>query len=196
MTTDIVDINAWRRITDKAKAKIKVKASEHVRKQAMKVFEYVLKQTPQQTGTLVSNWHLVVGASNVRGFSAPLSDSAAWPDGKSPYIGWSKDSSGKWIADKSGYQAPFHAGMTESMVGPRSQAQAKLPVIKWNSKIAIINTAPYAGSLAEGTATMGKGQELEYRDPNVAHTDPGVLFGPFWNIKTATITKFNYLKGI
>lgn len=199
MITISTDMNAWKKMTEAHKRRIKSTATEYVRKKTLEIFTYVLKQTPQLTGTLVQNWTLVVGSANIKGFPAYQVRNTTWPAGKSPYISYNTnktDQMGNWIANTSNYESPRAAGDPQAIKAALSLAVLDLDRLKWNSKILITNTAEYAYDLTQPDKTVGWDEyerEFEFRNANVAATDEGMLEGEIWNIKPMTIMRFKYL---
>jgi hypothetical protein len=194
---EIKNANAWKAKTQAMRKRVKTSATEHVRSQALKVFTFVLKATPQLTGNLAANWYLHLSdADPGRGGYAPAPN-PSWPSGKSPYIHFSEN----MRPITKDYKSPRAMGDTEATSGPLARAKLDLARARWNSRITIVNTATYAEELQDGSAEMYVGPNewgpLEYRKVNrsvASSISPDLLKGAVWNIKAVVQAKFRYLK--
>ena len=185
-----VDVNAWKRITEKQKKKVQTTATVYVQQQAVKIFKYVLKQTPQQTGSLAYNWRMAVGRDYIANFGKFYRPNPGWPVGKTPYVDFNRSESG-WSVDKSKYEKPRYAGHPEAMREPvRLALMDEVPRIRWNSRIVLINDTPYAYELTQPGNTMGNDEPFEFRDANIQRTNKGMLDDGQWRIMTAVKMRF------
>jgi len=166
----INNLNAFLRKTDKQKALIKGKASDFVRRKVLTVARFAVQRTPQYSGDLVSNWHLAIGV----GAKAPyLSKKAGYP-----------------MADPVNSGAEFSKNWRESYSAMRISAQK----IRYNSRIALVNTSNTAYFLTNGVPSSGDG-DFRFRPVNWANVpDSGVVLNDqVWAIRTVIFAKFKYL---
>lgn len=122
------NINAWSKKTKAAKEKIKSKAGVYVRAKATAVLTDVLKVSPQWSGNFVYNWNIATAQ-----YSGYTYDKRFKVD---PY----------W--ELSGREK--QAGDMEAIRASLAWNKDIISTIKWNTKIALVNTHPLAEEIQSG----------------------------------------------
>jgi hypothetical protein len=136
---EIRGLNAWKNKTEAAKRKIKSKATDYVRREVVKVFRTVLRESPQYSGDFVSNWHVITsyfGSSSY--MRLPYKD----------FLSNKLDESGPRF--ESYIPLVRQVGHPEAIGLAMRRSQETIDNIKWNTKITIVNYAPIASDIATG----------------------------------------------
>jgi hypothetical protein len=125
---------------DKAIADIKLLGEKHklgvtqaLKNLVMTVFEDIVIHTPQYSGNLVSNWRVEVG-----GAFQGASTYRKHPDYTPPGTKWKP------------IDYPYAAGLSPGVSDALEFNAESIDRIRWNSKIRIVNNAPYAAEVEAG----------------------------------------------
>ncbi len=95
--------------------------------------------TPQWTGELAQHW-----AIEFHGHTAP-----------SAIMRFTKESADPWEAYSEGWR-PYMKGMNPAVGDTLAREFAKIPEIRYNSKVAFVNNMPYAAEVEQGLGPNGR----------------------------------------
>lgn len=121
---EVFGINKYIRKTQKQKEILKKKPSEYVRKMTQRILTDLVLLTPQWTGNTAASWKVVTSS-----VAPSTGNSRLYKEN------W-QDVTSKFRGDKEALQIAL------------AENAAALASIRYNSKIKIINTAPFADELA------------------------------------------------
>lgn len=116
-----------------AKLKIEVAAAQRYRNLVEVMFIDIVSHTPQYTGNLAANWVIAVGVGNTSGAGASFQQ----------------------VFDPVDRQSASEAGDDEAIEVALSRSTEALARIRYNSDVAIINTASYAEEVDAGISPAG-----------------------------------------
>jgi hypothetical protein len=145
-----INVNAWKSQSAEAKARLKVKAGEYVRRTAMKVFNEAVRVSPQWSGEFVSQWALVIGAPNAHGLR--------------PVRGYGRLKVTPWYT----LENPRSVGDKSSYADNTRLAKLDVKEAKWNSIIMLVNTSP--------TADIVESYDFRPRKANYAAATPVLVY--------------------
>lgn len=116
--------------------------TETKRRLVTDVFTDLVKGSPQWSGNLASNWYIEF--HGITGSYSPVS-------------GYDEK---KWYRED-----PYQVGDDPAVSQTLARELAKVPKIRWNSKIDIVNYTPYAANVEAGEGPMGR----PIRDENLRY---------------------------
>ena len=125
----ITGLQALIRKNQMERLRAKAKITEGVRRVVAGVFKDVVTTTPQYSGNLVSNWQIVFGA---------------WGAQYKPIAGYGIKTS-----------TPYMRGDNPAVSNTLDRELWKLDNLRWNSKVRIQNSAPYAEEVEAGEGPKG-----------------------------------------
>jgi hypothetical protein len=126
---EITGLNALIDDVERQKLRVLGKITAGVRAVSAAVLTDVVKATPQYSGNLVLNWRIVFGP---------------WTANYQPAPTYGVHS-----------PAPYSRGQDPAVSEALSNELFKLDSARWNSKIKIVNAAPYAGEVEAGIGPNG-----------------------------------------
>lgn len=110
------------------------RVTEDLQERVLTMFVDLLQVTPQWSGNLVSNWQIVVGGqTRAQAYQELPNKSIAW---------------GRIGVHKMGDQ--------EAVDYTLSRELPRINTIRWNSKLAFVNVAPYAEEVQRGQGPDGR----------------------------------------
>ena len=126
-------VNSWKVKTEKAKARIKSKATDYVRRQVKKIYQEALFVSPQWSGNYAYNWDI---------------ETTAHPVTYSTFLKvrpWRKLKIEKTMK---------HAGHPVAIVMAMGKLDAALETVKWNSNVRLVNKSPVAPLIESGQVKL------------------------------------------
>lgn len=121
---EVFGVNKFIRKTKKQKELLKQKPSEYVRRMTQRILTELVMLTPQWTGNTAASWRIVTSGVSASGGRSPL------------YREDWQNVTSKFRGDKEALQIAL------------AENAAALASIRYNSKIKIVNVAPFADELA------------------------------------------------
>lgn len=126
-------VNSWKVKTEKAKARIKSKATDYVRRQVKTVYLAALKVSPQWSGDYTFNWGIQTTGHPIT-YNPMLKVSP-----------WQKLQETKTMK---------HAGHPVAIEWATWDLYEALQTVKWNSNVAIVNKSPVAPLIESGQVKL------------------------------------------
>lgn len=96
-------------------------------------FTDLVKGSPQWSGNLASNWYI-----EFHGIKGSYRPSPEYSESQ-----WQRED-------------PYQVGDDPAVTNTLARELVKLPQIRWNSKVQLVNYAPYAASVEDGEGPSGK----------------------------------------
>lgn len=119
-----------------AQLRLELRATERYRNFVKVVFTDLVAHTPQYAGNLAANWHVVVGAKDAYGSGPSYVEHFSKPINR---------------------HAAHIAGDSEAVSRAMARAYAAIEHIKYNSAVAIMNSAPYSDEVDAGLGPSARG---------------------------------------
>ncbi len=179
MITISTDMNAWKKMTEAHKARIKSTAAQYVRNKTLQIYKFVLERTPQYTSDLVTSWGIEVGAG------AASFGYTQHPDkgkGLDLYTAAAFSNTGFAPIDS---QSEFDSNVKRMY----ELAKVRVSFIKYNSIIKIVNHAPSADIIQDAN----RGSEFRPVSYQLVKDSQQVLVNNAWNVKAVTLMRFKFL---
>ena len=146
---EIKGIDAVVKRLEKGKALVNNSITETKRKVVYDVYEDLVRLSPQFSGNLAKQWYIEGGGHKGRYSKIPQ------------YIG-PKSKRTRTLTSE------YHRGSDPAVSEAIMRELGKLGDIRWNSKVRIVNYAPYAADVEEGLGPIGKdGNPLPIRPENL-----------------------------
>lgn len=124
------NLNTWKHKTEAAKAKIKSKATDYVRRQVKQAYKTALRVSPQWSGNYAYNWFIEV------------------PGNKGAYDRRFK------VLPFTAITNPKQAGDREAIEAAEKHLDDMLKHVKWNSNVRLVNYAPVAPMIEQGLVKL------------------------------------------
>lgn len=174
------DLNAWRRMVESQKKRIKSTATEYVQKKTLQVYKFVLERTPQYTSDLVTSWGIEVGVG-----ATPLGYTAH-PDKGKPNAQFMPAAFMNEGVDPVSTQSQYDQNWKRMY----ELGKARAKFIKYNNRITLVNYAPTADILQNSARDPATFRPVTYQ---LVKDSSSVLVNDLWNIRSVTLMKFQYL---
>jgi hypothetical protein len=154
----------------KDKVKLLNKTAETHRRIVKHIFTDIVTFTPQWSGNTASNWYIMF-----KGVPASYHE---LPGYKPPYM---------W---EPGDTEPYQLGSDPVVSETIARELVKLPRIRWNTKVTIVNKTPYAEDLENNIGPMG---EFDYEPREIREVNLHPNYGKVAMVAYVSV-KYNNLR--